>query len=230
MLDMTESIAPKSDQMNSDDLLSGPRTFTIAEVREASSDEQPVDVVLAEFPKGRPFKPSKSMRRVMVQAWGVDASAYVGKRLTLFRDPTVKWGGQDVGGIRISAMSHIDKPMVLALTVTRGKKAAYKVAVLAEDAPTSPSVSTELLAELVATFHRKGVPEDKWLAGVNHYTRGSATALEVITEDQAHHMLSELAKRPDVTPEPEPQPDSAKPDSTYVSPQQAAQQPDPWAS
>jgi hypothetical protein len=31
--DMTESIAPKSDQLNAEDLLSGPRTFTIKEVR-----------------------------------------------------------------------------------------------------------------------------------------------------------------------------------------------------
>src|SRR5690606_23503087 len=55
LMDMTESIAPKSDQMNADDLISGPRTFTIAEVGKGSPD-QPVNVVLAEFPKGRPFK------------------------------------------------------------------------------------------------------------------------------------------------------------------------------
>ena len=197
MLDLTESIAPKSDQMNSDDLFSGPRTFTISEVRAATSGEQPIDVVLAEFPAARPFKPSKSMRRVMVAAWGPDASTYAGKRMTLYRDPSIKFGGQAVGGIRISAMSHIDKPMVLALTETRGKKATFKVDVLKANAPTSPAVSPETMAELVATFDRKGVPEDKRLAGVHHYTRGSATALETITEEQCRVVMDALEKRPD---------------------------------
>jgi hypothetical protein len=59
-MDLTETTIPKSDQMNADDLDSGPRTFTITEVRRASSPEQPIDVVLAEFPECRPFKPSKS--------------------------------------------------------------------------------------------------------------------------------------------------------------------------
>lgn len=195
-LDMTDSIAPKSDQMNSDDLLSGPRTFTVADVRLAASGEQPIDVHLAEFP--RPFRPSKSMRRVMVAAWGKDASTYAGKRLTLFRDPDIKFGGQAVGGIRISALSHIGKPMILALTETRGKKAQYRVAVLADDVPATPTVSPELLATLTAMFTRKGIPEESWLAGVNHYTGGAATDLEVITEDQARQMLKVLDARPDV--------------------------------
>ena len=38
-------------------------------------------------------------------------------------------------------MSHIKAPMTLALTVTRGKRAPYKVAVLPDDAPTAPTVS-----------------------------------------------------------------------------------------
>lgn len=202
MLDMTETIAPKSDQMNADDLMSGARTFTITEVRAAASPEQPVDVYLAEFPTDRPFKPSKSMRRIMVAAWGPDASTYAGKRFTLYRDPAVKFGGQDVGGIRISHMSDLEagKPMTLALTVTRGKRSPYVVKPLPDAAPVTHAVSPETLNELADTFHRKGVPEDKWLAGVNHYTKGSATALEVITEEQARFMLTELGSRPDVTP------------------------------
>lgn len=147
MFDMTESIAPKSDQMNADDLMSGPRTFTIAEVRKGNA-EQPVDVALVEFPQGRPFKPSKSMRRVMVAAWGPDASTYAGKRLTLYRDPEITFGKDKVGGIRISAMSHIDKPLTLALTVTRGKRSPYKVQPLPDAAPASPQLDEETVARL----------------------------------------------------------------------------------
>jgi hypothetical protein len=83
--DLTESIAPKSDQLNAEDLLTGPRTFTVAEVKRGSA-EQPVDIHLVEFP-GRPFKPSKTVRRILVSAWGADASTYAGRRMTLYRDP-----------------------------------------------------------------------------------------------------------------------------------------------
>lgn len=149
-LDLTDSIEPKSDQANADDFMSGPRTFTIAEVRKTGSDDQPVAVVLAEFPKGRPFKPSKSMRRVMVAAWGVDAATYVGRRLTLYRDPTVKWAGQAIGGIRISHMSGLDKPLTLALTETRGKRSPYVVQPLPDAAPTSPHLDEEAVSRLAA--------------------------------------------------------------------------------
>ena len=132
--DMTESIAPRSDQVNAEDMLTGPRTVTITEVRRGSA-EQPVEVVLAEFGPGRPFKPSKTVRRIMVGAWGPDASTYAGKRLTLYRDPTVRFGGMDVGGIRVSHMSGIDKPLTLVLSVSKGKRAPYVVKPLADDAP-----------------------------------------------------------------------------------------------
>jgi hypothetical protein len=132
-MDMTESIAPKSDQMNAEDLLSGPRTFTITEVREGSA-EQPVSVFVAEHPQ--PFKPSKTVRRLMVVGWGPDSAAYIGKRMTLYRDPEVKFGGQDIGGIRVSHMSGIGrKPMTIALAVTRGKRGQYTVDPLPDQAP-----------------------------------------------------------------------------------------------
>lgn len=196
-MDLTETIAPKSDQMNADDLMSGPRTFTITDVTKAASAEQPVDVHLAEFPQGRPFKPSKSMRRVMVAAWGKETAAYVGRRLTLYRDPEVTFGRDKVGGVRISHMSGIDKRLTIALTVTRGKRAPYVVEPLPDTAPTSPAVSPETLAALVDMFTRKGIAEDVQLSGVNRITGGNATALEVITEDEAFQVLAALQSRPD---------------------------------
>ena len=144
---MTDSIAPRSDQVNADDLMTGPRTFTIAEVR-AGNEEQPVNIYLAEFPKGRPWKPSKSMRRILVAAWGKDAEQYVGKRLTLFRDPSIRFGKDEVGGIRISHMSDLDRPLKVALTVTRGKRAPYTVEPLPSDAPAAAPVDEETVARI----------------------------------------------------------------------------------
>ena len=131
-MDLTESIAPRSDQLNSDDLITGPVTVTITEVK-AGNPEQPVEVHLQEFP-GRPYKPSKSMRRVMVQAWGAEASTYTGRRITLFRNPEITFGRDKVGGIEISHMSDLPKRLTVSLMVTRGKRKPFSVDPL-PDAP-----------------------------------------------------------------------------------------------
>jgi len=146
--DLTESIAPRSDQLNAEDMLTGPRTVTITEVRKGSV-EQPVDIHLAEFP-GRPFKPSKTVRRILVSAWGPDASTYAGRRMTLYRDPAVKFGGMDVGGIRVSALSHITKPMTLVLAVSKGKRAPYVVQPLADEPKRAEKPKTPTVDDLIA--------------------------------------------------------------------------------
>lgn len=126
MNSMAAVIEPKSDQLNADDLIAGPRTITITKVEIRPGTEQPVSVHF-DGDHGKPYKSGKSMNRVMVQAWGPDASKYVGRSLTLYRDPTVRFGKDEVGGIRISHMSHIDGPLRMALTATRGQRKAYTV-------------------------------------------------------------------------------------------------------
>lgn len=145
-MDITKTTEPKSDQQNYDDYIAGPKTVTVSEVKRGST-EQPVEIHLVEFP-GRPFKPSKSMRRVLVASWGPEASAYVGRRMTLYGDPTVKFGGIAVGGIRISHLSHIEKPLTLALTVKRGSRAPFVVQPL--DIPKDES-GRDWLVELADT-------------------------------------------------------------------------------
>ncbi|GAB3125800.1 hypothetical protein [Glaciibacter psychrotolerans] len=149
-MNLTESIAPKSDQLNADDLMTGPRTVTIVEVRSGSA-EQPVNVVTEEFGPGRPYKPSKSMRRVMVSAWGADGSKHVGHQLTLFRNPTIRFGKDEVGGIQISHMSHIDGPLKVSLTVTRGKRAPFTVQPLTPPRPPKDESGRDWLKELAET-------------------------------------------------------------------------------
>jgi hypothetical protein len=124
-MDIAETTAPKSDQQNYDDYVGGPKTVTVTEVKKGSA-EQPVEVHLAEFP-GRPFKPSKSMRRVLLDCWGTDSTVYAGRKMTLYGDPDVKFGGQTVGGIRIAALSNLEKATTIALTVSRGKRAPFTV-------------------------------------------------------------------------------------------------------
>ena len=125
MNDMTPVIIPKSDQMSADDFLAGPKTYSIEGVEIRAGTEQPVSIHLAGEP--RAWKPCKSMSRVLVAAWGPDANVYRGRSVTLYRDPTVKWGGMEIGGIRISHMSHIERDMLLQLTATKGKRAPHIV-------------------------------------------------------------------------------------------------------
>jgi hypothetical protein len=136
-LDMSKTIAPKSDQLNADDLIAGPRTITITGVRGSDNPDQPVSVFF-EGDDGKPYKPCKSMRRVMVHCWGAEAREYVGRRATLYCDPNVVFGGVKVGGIRISHMSHIDRPKVIPLTVTKAKRTPYEVKPLAADVKPGP--------------------------------------------------------------------------------------------
>jgi hypothetical protein len=128
-VDISETLAPNSDQLDAIDLVSGPRTFTITKVT-AHNAEQPVNVHLAEFP--RVWRPGKSMRRVLAACWGTDASTWVGRRVTLYCDESVRFGSEVVGGTRISHLSHIDKPKSVPLLVSRGKSATFTVQPLPE--------------------------------------------------------------------------------------------------
>lgn len=151
-MDIADTIIPRSDQINSDDLIvSGPVTVTITAVSAGDSD-QPVNIELAEYP-GRAFRPCKTVRRILVAAWGKDSANYIGRRMTLFCDPDVKWGGQTVGGIRIKAMSHLDHKLTLSLTTTRGKRTPFNVEPLAEfDEP--PVDVTAISDDTAADFAR----------------------------------------------------------------------------
>lgn len=144
-MDLTPTLAPKSNQLNADDLIAGPRTIQITRVS-AGNAEQPVAIHF-EGDQGKPWYPCKSMRRVMVAAWGTDGASYVGRLVTLHRDPDVMYGGIKVGGIRIAALSHIDTALSLALTVTRQKRAPYVVQPIAAP-PSRDELQTQALGKL----------------------------------------------------------------------------------
>lgn len=140
-MNMLQTIIPKSDQLNSDDLIGRTMTITVTDVRMKPGDEQPVSLHF-EGDGGKPYKACKSMRRVLVHVWGADAKNYVGRSMTLYRDPEVSFGGQKVGGIRISHMSHMESPMTMALTATRASRKPYTVKPLVVAAtPTGPTVA-----------------------------------------------------------------------------------------
>ncbi len=134
MVDLSSTVIPKSDQLNTDDLIAGPLTIEITSVSLAGGTDQPINISYI-GDNGNPWKPTKTKRRVLVQAWGADGSKYTGRRLTVFRDESVKWAGVAIGGIRISHMSDIVGQLTTSLTITRGQKRPYTVLPLPKQAP-----------------------------------------------------------------------------------------------
>lgn len=126
MTNMLATVVPKSDQTNYDDLIGGQtRTIKITSIT-IKPGEQPASLHY-EGDNGKPYKPCKSMCRVLVHCWGPDANKYVGRSLTLYGDPTVLFGGAKVGGLRISHLSDIAETVTMALTATRANRKPYTV-------------------------------------------------------------------------------------------------------
>jgi hypothetical protein len=119
------------------------------------------------------------MRRVLVAAWGADASQYVGRGVTLFRDPEVQYGGIKVGGIRVSHLSGLDGPLSIALTVTRQKRAPYRVQPLVaaqRPAPGAPPADPADAARQAC--YESGLTDAGIAAFILQLSNGAATTLE----------------------------------------------------
>lgn len=155
--DLRATIIPKSDQLNAEQLLGGPMTITVSDVSVGGGEDQPVTVHY-HGDAGRPFKPCKTMRKLLIMAWGQDGREWIGKAMTLYNDQAVRFGGMDVGGIRISHLSHIKGQIKASLTATKGKKAQFVVDAL-------EVVALEDVLHAIATANgRSGMARAKELA------------------------------------------------------------------
>src|SRR5690554_597370 len=101
MSDISETLKVDSTQINADDLIGSSVTITITQVKVKQGDQQPVDIFTRETP-GKAYRPSKTMRKLLAEAWGTDSSVWVGRALTLYRNPDITFGKERVGGIEIS--------------------------------------------------------------------------------------------------------------------------------
>jgi len=138
---------PRSDQWNADDFLGGPRTFTVAGVKDGAA-EQKYDIALEG--EARAWRPPLTMIRVLITAWGDESEAWTGRRVTLYQDPSVRFGRDVIGGIRISHLSHIAKPLNIKVTTTRGKRETVTVQPL----PDAPKQATDAVV-----VNRGGIPD-----------------------------------------------------------------------
>ena len=155
--DIIESAKPKSDQINADDLIAGTITGRIVRIAKGSA-EQPVNIYLDTVP-GKAWRPCKSERRILIEMWGADPTAWKGQAVRLHRDPSAKWEGKPVGGVRIEAAT-IARPLVTSSTVSRGKKQARTIGVLQVQASKPEPTFEDLRAALVTRVREKGMADE----------------------------------------------------------------------
>lgn len=142
---------PRSDQWNADDFVGGPREFTIARVVPGKA-EQKYDIELVEG-EGRVWRPPLTVLRELIEAWTDDATTWQGRRVRLYRDESVRFGPDAVGGIRIAALSHLpeNKPLTVRVTIKRGKKAPVTIQPLTDAPVPKPARTTAPSREDIAT-------------------------------------------------------------------------------
>jgi hypothetical protein len=90
--------------------------------------------------------------------------------MTIYRDPKVKWGGMEVGGIRISHMTGLDEPKTMALTETRSARKPYKVMPLTVEQGSDKA--REAAGKLIANIGK--APD---LAKLDQYLAGKPSAI-----------------------------------------------------
>ena len=139
--DISKTLEAKSDQLNAADLLGGPITVTITAYKIVNDEKQPVWLSIGlQQPDGKdkPWKPCKTVRRLLVAAWETPkVSEWVGRSVRLNRDASVVYSAKEVGGIRVEAASHLAKPFEMMLAEVRGKPKQFVIQPLKASPPKS---------------------------------------------------------------------------------------------
>jgi len=134
MPNVSHTIIAKSDQLNFDDIRNGEKILEITTVQVTAGD-QPVSIHYKDD-LNKPYKPCKGMIRLICEAWGEESENWHGKSIKLYGEDSVRWAGQEIGGLRIRAMSDIDtKGMSSYVAVTRGKRRKVTIEFLKKAQP-----------------------------------------------------------------------------------------------
>lgn len=155
MADVTMAMQAKSDQLNAVDIMGVEPVITIRDVQVRSGD-QPVSIFF-HGDNNRPWKPSKGMVRILAAGWGTESQNWIGKSVQIYMEPSVRYAGQEVGGIRIRAMSDIDQRGIKAtLTISKQKREPYPVRFLSMERPQYPTEKFESGFDAMAKAMEEG--------------------------------------------------------------------------
>jgi len=121
-------------------------TFTIARIGNVRMDDEKkkkeVDKAVIWFKEiDRGWIYCKTSGHSMAAMWGKDDANWIGKRVTLYADPDIMFGADQVGGIRVAGSPDIDKEIKIRIKFK--KKRALEVVLTPTAAPATLPKPTE---------------------------------------------------------------------------------------
>jgi hypothetical protein len=119
--DLSDTIEANSDRLNAADLMGADKTIKVTDVIRYTENGKNKFYLNYEGDCGRPYKPSLTMRRIIMELWTIDGSKYIGRSIRLHRDPTITFGRDECGGIVVEAMEGIKGKAKIKLQVKRGQ-------------------------------------------------------------------------------------------------------------
>ena len=166
MIDLTKHIEADSDCLVAADLVGGPLTILVEKVAESGkNDKKKIDIFYANSEK--PFRPCKSMLRILCELWKTtDATTFIGRGITLYREPDCMWKGEKTPGVRICGLSHIEKAVTVVANERRGKMATYQIEPIRPWPPATPERQAQ------------PTPEERLQRTLDGIARASSPALE----------------------------------------------------
>ena len=157
MLDLSKTAEAKSDQLNAVDLAGGPLTILITDIKLTNSPDQPI-AISYNGDGGKPYKPSKGMRRALMFCWGKDGEQWIGRSATLYCDSEVTWAGAPVGGIKVSHLSDIDEVKKVPLRIAKSKVVLHTIEPLKTYLPEAKAVAEKGTEQFKAWY--AGLPSE----------------------------------------------------------------------
>lgn len=190
MIDLTPHTQAESDTIVAADLATGPKTILITNVIVISKDKKGIEIHY-EGMDGKPYRPCKSMLRVLCELWETkNGEDFIGRGITLYREPNCLFKGEVTPGIRICAMSHIPKAVTVLVPEKRGKANKYEIAPLTPWPPVAAAPEDRLSATLknIAKASEEGLTDAEGKLG-------DAERDGRLTSDQVKQIKTAIAAR-----------------------------------
>lgn len=132
-MNIREFVKIKGDRLNFEDFIMGSQDFTIVKLGRKVDGGQPRLLMFFEGREETPYWVSKGMVKCLSnpEGWGnSEFSEWVGRKVRLFGEPSVMYAGKELGGVRISHISHISQPYSTKITERRGVRIDYAISPL----------------------------------------------------------------------------------------------------
>ena len=133
----------------------GPKDFTIVRLAKKIDQGKPRLLIFFEGYESTPYWPSLGMVKCLSSpdGWGeAEFPQWIGRRMRLFGEPTVVFAGKEMGGIQISAISHINGEYTTKITLRRGLRIDFAIEPLATTTVSKPAPAPQYPA---AVFDEK---------------------------------------------------------------------------